>query len=105
MCQEYNGWTNRETWAFMLHINNDEGLQSEARDAVRGHYRRAPIALEVWAETLLTRSGYVEESGAPWPDALADMAGDIGSLYRIEWQECAESLLADIAEAEDYANA
>ena len=105
MCEQYNGWTNRETWAFMLHVNNDNGLESDARDVVREHYRRAPIALEAWAETMLTRSGYVEEFGSPWPDGLADIANDIGSLHRVDWQECARSLLADIAEAEEYASA
>lgn len=24
--EDYNGWTNRETWACALHINNDENL-------------------------------------------------------------------------------
>jgi hypothetical protein len=98
MCETYSGWTNRETWAFMLHVNNDEGLQSEARDVVRGHYRRASIALEAWADTLFTRSGYVDEFGGAWPDALADIAEDIGSLYRVNWQECASSILRDVAE-------
>lgn len=113
MCQEYNGWTNRETWALMLWINNDERLQSEALDIMRvcarmpdkARAHNAPLALEGWAETLFTRAGYVEEFGAPWPDALADIAEDIGSLYRVNWYECAESLLRDIAEAEEYANA
>jgi hypothetical protein len=101
MCETYSGWTNRETWALMLWVNNDEGLQSEARDVVRGHYRRAPIALEAWAETLFTRSGYVDEFGGPWPDGLADAAEDIGSLYRVNWQECAESILRDVAELDN----
>lgn len=31
----YNGWTNRETWAVALWINNDEGLQEGAYALVR----------------------------------------------------------------------
>lgn len=27
---EYNGWTNRETWAVALHLNNTEWLQADA---------------------------------------------------------------------------
>lgn len=30
----YNGWTNRETWAFMLYVTNDQGLAESARERV-----------------------------------------------------------------------
>lgn len=104
MCEMYSGWTNRETWALMLWINNDEGLQGMAREMVDLLWRKSaagsvPGALEAWAETLFTRSGYVDEFGGPWPDALADIAEDIGSLYRVNWQECAESILSDVRES------
>ena len=32
MCEEYNGWTNRETWATALHINNDQGLYEAVQE-------------------------------------------------------------------------
>ena len=118
MCETYSGWTNRETWALMLWINNDEGLQSMAHDYVReGMTARqasaparavyqsardsaaydASLALQEWTETVFTRSGYVDHFGDSWPDALADIAEDIGSLYRINYYECAESILADMS--------
>ena len=28
---DYNGWTNRATWAWQLHMTNDESLQNETR--------------------------------------------------------------------------
>lgn len=31
----YNGWTNRETWALALHVDNEEWLYTESREAVR----------------------------------------------------------------------
>lgn len=96
MSEEYNGWTNRETWAFMLNVDNDEGLYHESRDLVSGEENdvfSAAQLLENWAETLLTRSGYESEFGADWPDALADMAAEIGSLWRIDWVECANAIL------------
>jgi hypothetical protein len=106
MCETYSGWTNRETWALMLWINNDEGLQDMTRDAIAAGTRDSALdsltydtseVLREWVEIMFTRSGYVGEFGAPWPDALADIAEDIGSLYRINYYECAESILSDIA--------
>jgi hypothetical protein len=106
MCETYSGWTNRETWALMLWINNDEGLQDMARDAIAAGTRDSALdsltydtseVLREWVEIMFTRSGYVGEFGAPWPDSLADIAEDIGSLYRVNYYECAESILSDIA--------
>jgi len=106
MCETYSGWTNRETWAFMLWINNDEGLQSWAHEYVGAYVEgegedsrtySASQALEQFADIMFTRGGYVEHFGDSWPDALADIAEDIGSLYRINYYECAASVLSDVA--------
>ena len=101
MCETYNGWKNRETWAFMLYINNDEGLQDMARDAVRDcdTVGQAEHALSDFADTIFTRLGYIDEfEDFYWPDELADMAADIGSLYRIDYRECAQHLMDEIME-------
>jgi len=84
----------------MLHVDNDEGLQDMARDAVRksGTVGQAEHALSDFADTILTRSGYADEFGDTWPDALADMAEDIGSLYRVDFRECAQHIMDEIAE-------
>ena len=110
MCESYSGWTNRETWALMLWINNDESLQNWAHEYVANYIdmygddlvgdRRtysASQALREWTEIAFTRSGYTEYFFATWPDSLADIAEDIGSLYRINYYECAESILSDMA--------
>jgi hypothetical protein len=108
MCETYSGWTNRETWALMLWINNDEGLLSIMHDHIAEYTRDTKLesltyetskALEDFAESMFTRSGYAEFAGDVWPDSLADIAEDIGSLYRINYYECAESILSDIAES------
>lgn len=115
--ETYNGWTNRETWALMLHINNDEGLSESARENVarerldahryaerthpewsgaeRDAYIRsaAADALKYWADVLFIRSGYTGEYGDAWPDGLADAAADIGSLWRVNWAECVDALI------------
>lgn len=111
--ETYNGWTNRETWAFMLYVNNDEGLSMSARECVAtaaagaewapympddeeletAFVRTAMAdALKDWAEMHFTRDGYTDDTGGSWPDDLADMARDIGSLWRINWSECVEAL-------------
>ena len=109
MCdQTYSGWTNRETWALMLHINNDEGLQVWAHEYVKDYISdydledtnrtySASQALQQWAEIAFTRSGYAEYVSDVWPNGFADIAEDIGSLYRINYYECAESILSDMA--------
>jgi hypothetical protein len=90
----------------MLWINNDEGLQDMAHEHIAGYTREVRLesltyetsnALREWVDTMFTRSGYVETFGDTWPDSLADIAEDIGSLYRINFYECAESILSDIA--------
>ena len=107
MCEEYSGWTNRETWALMLWINNDEGLQGSLRENIAeyvGVFNEGALtyqvsgAIERWTESLFTRSGYCAEFGDVWPDTLSDIAEDIGSLYRINYLECAESMLSDMVE-------
>ena len=118
--ETYNGWTNRETWCLMLWINNDEGLQSYAHEYVRDRVTQlqasAPVraifqgaaesltydaatALQEWTEIMFTRSGYEDQYGEQWPPDLADIAAEIGSLWRIDFRDAAESLWQDIREA------
>lgn len=89
-----NGWANSETWSLMLWVNNDQGLWQSAREAVEGESEawRQADALREWADELLTRAGYVDTYGEPWPDALADIACEVGSLDRIDWRECVDAL-------------
>lgn len=106
MTEEYNGWTNRETWAVMLHIGNDEGLQSWALDmaaeAVRTHEDRNEArwsledSLQSWVETLLDARLYRAEFGGEQSEGLQMMSAEVGSLWRVDWCECAESLLDDV---------
>ena len=43
----YNGWSNRETWAAALHINNDQTLYEIAQD-----YTRLEIEVHYKEETI-----------------------------------------------------
>jgi FAD/FMN-containing dehydrogenase len=100
MCESYNGYKNRETWAFMLYLNNSDGLLGDFRSYVRDHHEDrvndepqadwwawggADTIAKRWAETYLTPDGYAHEFGDEWPEALQEMATDIGSLFRVDW--------------------
>jgi hypothetical protein len=110
MNTEYNGWTNRETWATALHINSDQALYDLASDYAstawkehaedgEGRYVTASDCLadtlESWiTEDLLTLENISGNQG------LWAMLSDIGSLYRVKWQEIAESFIDDVIENE-----
>jgi hypothetical protein len=96
----YQGWANRETWALMLWINNDQGLYESFRSILLEDYSDYPDyiprdTVQNHAAAYFTRSGYEDAFGDTWPDALADIAAEIGSLWRVDWSEVAASLLED----------
>lgn len=99
--QEYNGWANRETWATMLHIDNDQYLYETAKDyavtALEEYKEQARYelaqTLQNWIEEdLLTRENIAGNEG------LWLMLSDIGSLYRVNWREIADSLISNVKE-------
>jgi hypothetical protein len=112
--ETYNGWTNRETWAVSLHLNNDEGLYYETArileeaflEDVDGSTREGWIrgvmsavdSLSEWVEEILSFS-YWEEQGAPMPRGLQLMKDDVGSLYRVNWREIVEGELEEEIQA------
>lgn len=104
--QGYNGWSNRETWATMLHIDNDQALfeiaMDYARQELEGHDEGEEInpyylgeTIKSWIEDdLLTRENIAGNEG------LWLMLSDIGSLYRIDYREIADSLISNVLEEE-----
>jgi len=102
--EEYNGWTNRETWATNLHIDNDQGLYETAREYAReeleGHDKGEEInpyylgeRLKNWVEDDLLTFENVARKRSLWL-----MLTDIGSLYRVDWREIAGAHLRAIEE-------
>ena len=97
--EEYNGWPNRETWALVLHINNDEGLQDWAHDLT------AELVAE-YGTTAFNRVGERIVDG--FQDLLGEMMGeemfefaimvmsDVGSFWRIDWAAVGESFIEAI---------
>jgi hypothetical protein len=111
---EYNGWTNRETWACNLWITNDQGLYESAKEVVNEeitlmsdedsagmfahtgetveHYkgREAGKALQAWWEELTD-----PEEGLMEATTILQMVRDIGDEDKINWSEIAEVLLSE----------
>lgn len=112
MADEYEGWSNRETWCANLWLANDEGLynlvneladqcwdDTDADDASHGdrlseaRYRLGNLLDEQFAEWA---TDVVE--GDPTSEELRRMLFDIGSLYRVDWHEIAQGWVNEASE-------
>ena len=101
----YNGWTNYETWAYKLWMDNDRGEYDYWREETQGawararaedHFTRSQAARYVLAEHL---KSYAEDNQPPVDGAYGDLLS--ASIDRIDWPEIAHSLLDDLAEDAD----
>ena len=112
MCESYEGWTNRETWATMLWINNDRGLYETVQELAQHTDCCTEPHTDCCTEPLMCLEESLE---ALFDDAFADIAEmsqegltmlkDIGSLYRVNWRELAITILEEKAEELEGANA
>ena len=87
--ENYQGWANRETWAFMLHVNNDQGLYSETLEVAKQHggsddFLLGQAVVIYWEGTF---EGWAEEFGTPLPDGLAMFRNEVGSWWRVDYAE------------------
>lgn len=97
MCDQYNGWTNRETWATKLWLDNDQALQELTQEMAENHDSVAGLAdsLSDFVSELLDMEEVLSAPPAQRKE-LISMSRDIGSLYRVNWWEIAESYLSEI---------
>lgn len=113
---EYNGWTNRETWAANLWVSNDKGfylLVKEWAEYALDHFMeeedgdtakavRAAVGnladqlKEYWSELVQDVT-----EGEPTNKELRMMVQEVGSLWRVDWLEIAEAWVQDAMEARD----
>lgn len=91
--QTYEGWANRETWALVLHMLNNEGLLEWVQDTVGGARHDMQDALSTFWYDILDRKWWRDEMGSEMPDWADGARTDIGSLWRVEWAEVAEAYL------------
>ena len=100
--EEYNGFINRETWAFKLWITNSQELLKEAEQRIADQeagYAAESLRewlVEMW-DDCMHQSGYYG-TGYNFKDTLF-MLQDIGSAWRIAYYQVADALI-QIREAE-----
>lgn len=107
--EDYNGWSNRETWATALHIDNNQGLQEQASKIIcdsflsdidtereDGYLDGLISAEDNLAECVedIISDGYWD-GAENMPADVAMMKREIGSLWRVNFREIAESWLSD----------
>jgi hypothetical protein len=85
----YNGWSNRETWATALWLGNDEALYNEVRDIVERNDRDVSKVADDIKNMVDDISNAVYNGEANIH--ARSMILDIGSLYRVDWEEIAKT--------------
>jgi hypothetical protein len=95
----YNGWTNYETWAAKLWLDNEQGTYYEVtgkateihEEATEAGEEPGTLELADWLKDYVT---------GMMPEIPASLASDLlgAALSEIDWDEMAESYLADAKE-------
>ena len=99
--KSYNGWTNYETWAVNLWLDNDEGSQSywaeQATEALEHADNDVDDAVTALAESIQEQ----HEESLP---ELHGFASDLlnAAMSEVNWREIAQDL---VNEAKEEANA
>ena len=107
----YNGWTNYETWAVALWINNDQSTQQMWHNrAMRALSEAKPS--DVWTQPQAAQYGLADElkSGADednpltedgvQPSVYTDLLG--AALSEVNWNEIARHLIEAVQETNEH---
>lgn len=88
---DYNGWTNKPTWAVALWIDNDQGFQEMVLEAARNDKDDAHL-LAGWLQDTFTDEFY--------PDLAASMYSDLlnWALAYVDWDSLAEHYIEQAKE-------
>lgn len=105
MDKKYNGWTNYETWAVALWMDNDALCHRYWREAAHEARSEAPkcqqVTDDIWTESQAARflladwikEGISEKAPTSEPSVYTDLLQ--AALDSVEWQEIADHLLED----------
>ena len=109
----YNGWSNRETWAFNLWMSNDQGSYEMVREMAEESYQEAldddckyltteQLAISNMADKLKDYLDLLRDEIAGESREVRMMLDDIGSSWRIEFREVAENEIGDLIRENGY---
>ena len=97
--QEYNGWSNRETWATNLWLTNDYGMTKDLEIYFQElHNEGEPTTPEILRDFVEYVETYVNEllEFENLNPTTYSMLTDIGSLYRVNWREIAQGFSEEL---------
>jgi hypothetical protein len=100
----YNGWTNYETWAVKLWMDNEEPSYRYWREVTRDVLDEEPEKYRSHALILADRLKDEHAEALPEVQGFAGFAADLlnAAFGDVDWYEIAESLIND-AKEEDTA--
>jgi len=112
--EEYNGWVNRETWAMALHLSNDYGLYTHLqhmKDRIERQVMKEGSTTSVWTDVQCVKFTFEDElkdfvetmisplywtqMGSEMPELWCYMSEDVGSLWRVNWRDVANSFFEE----------
>jgi phage terminase large subunit len=109
--ETYNGWSNRETWAWNLLVSNDQHLEEHFVEVCVGERkaRREKFYVETeatmkyvvgdWLQNAFTELLYDFQDNDQHESELV-LRREIGSLWRINWSEIGEYYIVMMDEYE-----
>lgn len=93
---QYNGWTNYETWAVKLWIDNEEGSQNYWLDEAARARRHTTGKRDAVYQLSQQLKDEHNEAAPEVSGVFADLMN--AALGSVDWYEIAESLLEDAEE-------
>lgn len=95
--ETYNGWTNRETWAVSLYVENDHSMYADRQQLLSEWTEDTDVATAAreWFEGVIDSWDEIAEDSPEGTRFLLNMLRDIGSLWRVNWQELGTTWIDD----------